>query len=71
MRDIYTTSDVAARRGCDPATVRRVAARLGIGAKHGRDWSFSRADLDRLLIEIRESSGNPDFVRKSEKSQVP
>lgn len=60
----YTTADVAREIGCDPATIRRRAADSHgtIGRRHGRDWLFTAADLDRLRATVRPGPGCPAFV---------
>jgi len=62
--DRFTTSDVADIRGCHPSTVSRTAKRLNIGRRFGRDWLFTEKQVQRLVAEIRDTAGNPDFVRK-------
>jgi hypothetical protein len=64
MNTILTTSDVAARRGCSPATVRRLAAAAGIGRRAGRDWIFSADEAETLIGRIRDGAGNPNFGKK-------
>ena len=64
METILTTADVAARRGCSPATVRRLAASAGIGRRAGRDWIFSAAEAETLNDRIRSGPGNPNFGKK-------
>lgn len=47
MRQLNTTA-VAAQIGCDPSTIRRLAAQHGVGQKIGRDWIFTAGDVDKL-----------------------
>jgi hypothetical protein len=63
---IYTTADVAAKRGCHPVSVIRAAQSLGF-AKAGRDWIFTAAQAEKLLGVIRDASGNPNFQPKPKK----
>lgn len=59
---LYTTADAAREIGCDPATIRRRAKDSSIGRRHGRDWLFTAADLDRLRAVVRPGPGCPAFV---------
>lgn len=43
-----TTATAAAQIGCNPSTVRRLAAQHGVGVKIGRDWIFTAADVAKL-----------------------
>lgn len=56
-----TTKQVAERLGIDPSRVIRLAAKYGIGAKLGRDWLFTAADVDALRDR---STGKPGRPRK-------
>lgn len=57
---IYTTADVAARRGCHPVSVIRAAQSLGY-SRSGRDWIFTAGQVEKLLKTIRDGVGNPNF----------
>ena len=61
---IFTTADVAARRGCHPVSVVRAAQSLGY-SKSGRDWIFTTRQVEKLLKTIRDDAGNPNFGRKT------
>ena len=63
---IYTTADVAAKRGCHTVSVIRAAQSLGF-AKAGRDWIFTSEQTEKLLGVIRDASGNPNFQPKPKK----
>ena len=63
---IFTTADVAAKRGCHPVSVIRAAQSLGFG-KAGRDWIFTAEQAEKLLGVIRDASGNPNFKPKPKK----
>ena len=58
--NLLRTKDVAAMRGCHPATVARVAKLNRIGQRTGRDWLFSKIDAKRLCKLIL-NVGNPTF----------
>lgn len=57
------TSDVAARRGCDPSTIRKLARTFGIGEKHGRDWLFTEQDATELAELVHDGPGNPNWKK--------
>lgn len=59
---LYTTAQAAAVLGLDTSSVRRLARKFKVGQRLGRDWFFSRADLDRM--RSRPSPGNPSFVQQ-------
>ena len=61
MTTPYTTAQAAALLGLDTSSVRRLARKFKVGQRLGRDWFFSRADLDRM--KARPSPGNPSFVQ--------
>jgi hypothetical protein len=58
----YTTAQAAALLGLDTSSVRRLARKLKLGQRLGRDWFFSQSDLDRM--RSRPSPGNPSFVQQ-------
>ncbi len=58
----YTTAQAAAVLGLDTSSIRRLARKLKLGQRLGRDWFFSQSDLDRM--RSRPSPGNPSFVQQ-------
>jgi len=63
---IYTTADVAARRGCHPVSVIRAAQALGL-TRTGRDWIFTGEQAEKLAATVRDAAGNPNFQPKPKK----
>ena len=59
---LHTTAQAAAILGLDASSVRRLARKLKLGQRLGRDWFFTQADLDRM--RGRPSVGNPSFVQR-------
>jgi Helix-turn-helix domain len=59
---LHTTAQAAALLGLDASSVRRLARKLKLGQRLGRDWFFTQADLDRM--RKRPSVGNPSFVQR-------
>ena len=57
-----TTAQAAAVLGLDTSSIRRLARKLKLGQRLGRDWFFSQSDLDRM--RSRPSPGNPSFVQQ-------
>lgn len=47
----FTTAQVAAELGVDESRVRQLAQSRGIGTKHGRDWAFTKADIEALRVK--------------------
>ena len=45
-----TTLDVAAALGIDPSRVRRMAVKRHLGQHHGREWLFTRADVEAMRV---------------------
>lgn len=62
MTTLYTTAQAAALLGLDASSVRRLARKLKLGQRLGRDWFFTKDDLDRM--RGRPSVGNPSFVQR-------
>lgn len=59
---MYTTTQAAAHLGCSARTVRRWAARLGVGKYIGPICSLSVSDVEQLRRHIRPGkAGNPGF----------
>jgi hypothetical protein len=63
---IYTTADVAAKRGCHPVSVIRAAQALGL-TRTGRDWIFTADQAEKVLAKVRDAAGNPNFQPKPKK----
>jgi len=59
MKTPPLTTDAAAELcGVTPGRIRQIARGYAIGSKHGRDWSFSPADirsLQKLLKNFRKT----------------
>ena len=52
-----TTPDAAELFSVTPGRIRQIARGYAIGTKHGRDWSFSPADI-RSLKKLLKSFQN-------------
>ena len=63
---IFTTADVAARRGCHTVSVIRAAQALGL-SRTGRDWIFTAEQAETIAGMVRDGVGNPNFGRKQKK----
>jgi hypothetical protein len=57
-RETYTAPEVAALLALSEDRVRRLATRLGVGRKHGRDWLFSAADV-AVMRDRNTQRGRP------------
>lgn len=71
----YTAPEVAALLSLSEDRIRRLAVRLGVGRKHGRDWLFSAADVAVLRARNTQRGRPPlpepsaearDFLRRAE-----
>ena len=60
--ETYTAPQVATQLHLSEDRVRRLAVRLGIGRKHGRDWLFSAADV-AVLRARNTQRGRPTIER--------
>lgn len=59
MKDLYTVADIAAKRGCNKATVTRRAAALSLGSRIGNVLVFTPAEMKRIIEAIQDRPGNP------------
>jgi hypothetical protein len=57
-REVFTADQVAKKLGVTTGLVRRYAATRGVGRDLGRDWVFSRDDVEALR-QRRRSRGRP------------
>ena len=67
-QEFFTAAQAAASIGRSDRAVKRAAARIGIGARHGRDWLFSRDDLPKLKAATHDGPGQP---RKTKPRKAP
>jgi hypothetical protein len=66
-----STVAIAAKLGCDPATVSRAAVRLGLGIRSatGRLIGIDEADVEAIRKIIRPGTpGNPNFGKAAKKA---
>jgi len=53
---MLTAQEVGARMGIAEASVRRLAAKRGVGQKHGKAWAFSEEDVQALELAHGEDT---------------
>lgn len=56
-RDLLTTAEAARELGVSPQRVRHLAASRGVGRRIGRDWVFTREDIEAM--RVRRPPGRP------------
>lgn len=63
MTVVYRTHEVAEELGVQSQTISRAARRIGVGRKYGRDWMFTREDIEKLRDRTKpgrpQQSGTP------------
>lgn len=53
VSDLLTTADAARELGVSPQRVRQLAVSRGVGQRIGRDWVFTRRDIEVLHARNR------------------